>query len=453
MKRCRLAAITSTTALVLIGLASPAAAVDGCIDTYGPHVGYTDVFWQAPDLAIRDVPLAVPVEVQLPDSPEPPSCAGMTMIVQKADGSLRTEVPLNRSGGSGSPPRFTAYGYLSVPVADGAGTWVITKVTHGANSRAAHVPFQVGRASVITLDQPATVTGPGKTTVTGSVRRYTSTGSLVASPARAVRIVHANQVQVVANTTTDASGRYRVQIPFTRTTTMFADTAAKGLFGSARTGYYRTAHRRMALTALSASPNATVNSFWKVTGSAFPGKLATSLQYWNGVSWVPTPSGGYTAADGSFARYWKPTKAGTFRVRLSLEGRGLDNNLLHKEMTVTVRQLPQQPTYVSGTVGPTAGGPVKKGVKMSTFGRLEILRADGTVGPLAGEVVLVQLKRPSETTWTTYSGSRTTSTGYHYANWDVPFEAGETFSVAVTYVTTLPRGASSSRIIRTYTVL
>jgi hypothetical protein len=89
---------------------------------------------------------------------------------------------------------------------------------------------------------------------------------------------------------------------------------------------------------------------------------------------------------------------------------------------------------------------------MSTYGRLQIRRSDGSLAPLPGEVVLVQIKRSGETAWNSIAGMRTTSTGYYYTNWNVPHEAGETFSVAVAYVTTLPQATSTSRVLQTYTV-
>jgi hypothetical protein len=205
-----------------------------------------------------------------------------------------------------------------------------------------------------------------------------------------------------------------------------------------------TAHKLLAMSYLTAAPIAYVNTFWKVSGTAFPGKLFTSLEYWNGTAWESTQSFGSTAANGSYARYWKPTRTGTFRVRATVSGDRLDNSPWRREISVTVKQLPQQPTYLNGTIAPTAGPPMKYLTKMSSFGFLKLRKADGTIGPLANGYVEVLAKRPADSAWTSVGGSATASNGYFYNNWWVPFQAGETFTAVLRYTTTLPRAASST---------
>jgi hypothetical protein len=296
---------------------------------------------------------------------------------------------------------------------------------------------------VITLDQPARTSGTARTTISGVVRRYTSTGALAPSVGRAVSIMHENRSQITT-AKTDSTGRYRVTVAFTQNTTLGAVAPATAGYAPASSPNYVTAHKLLAMSYLTAAPIAYVNAFWKVTGSAFPGKLFTSLEYWNGTAWETTQSFGYTAANGSYARYWKPTRTGTFRVRATVSGDRLDNSPWRREISVTVKQLPQQPTYVSATIAPTAGPPVKYQTKMSSFGYLKIRKADGTLGPLANGYVEVLAKRPADSAWTPVGGSTTTSSGYFYNNWYVPFHAGETFTAVVRYTTTLPRAASST---------
>ncbi|WP_328988549.1 hypothetical protein OG394_20220 [Kribbella sp. NBC_01245] len=341
MKRHRTAAqsvfaLTSAAVLALAGavvLAVPAAAVeDNCLH-YQPEAGWHT--YEQPPISTVPVQQRITLPVGLFDGGP---CTGMTAVVQKSDGSQRTVVAFaDPVVTPNEPPGEHAFGYLTIPVANGVGDWVIATISHGANTRVTNVTFRINRASTLTIDPTATTTGLTKTVVTGAVRRYTSTGAHVVSPGRVVRILHYPTGQLLATAITGADGRYRVEIRFTRTTTMRASVQQTGFYGSAYTGYTQTAHKRMVLSTLSASPNATVGTYWKVAGSAFPGQIWTTLEYLDGTTWVNTQSFGYGAANGTFARYWKSNRAGTFKLRLTLSATGLDNPRLTKDMTVTAR--------------------------------------------------------------------------------------------------------------------
>lgn len=340
MKRHRSAAmavLAATTILAsALGLAGPAAAAEDPCLMYDPVAGPWNGGGPIGELpGITNVPLKLQLILPIPLFDEP--CTGMAASLQKTDGTQYAEVALPHAGTIHGPPGGTVFGYTSIPVANGVGDWAITKISHGASVRTVNVPFRIVRATTISLDQPATTAGSAKTTVTGSVRRYISTGALVANPGRAVTIRHASAGQVLGTAVTDSNGRYRVQIRFTRTTEMLAKVSPVGYYGSAVTSYTKTAHKLMQLATLSASPNATVGVYWKVSGSVFPGKIWTTLEYLDGSTWVNTQSFGYNAADGTFARYWKPTRAGIFQVRLTLSATGLDNTPLRKQMTITAR--------------------------------------------------------------------------------------------------------------------
>jgi hypothetical protein len=400
---------------------------------------------------LSDVPLQVPIGINtFTDLKE--VCTGMTATVQKADGSHRTVVPLDLDGGTTYPPSWTKYGFLSVPVAGGAGDWVITKVTWGAKFLDTSVPFRVLRTSTLTLEQPARTSGTARTTITGVLKRYSSTGAQVPSPGRTVRILHQTGDALITTARTDSTGRYRTTVSFTQNTTLRAEAAETTSEGPASTPYV-TAHKLLAMSYLTAATTANVNTLWKVSGTAFPGKLYTALESWNGTAWVSAGSAGYTAANGSYARYWKPNKAGTFRLRVVVSGLRLDNSPWNREATVVVRQLPQQPTYLTGTIAPTAGPPVRYETKMSSFGFLKIRRTDGSIGPLANAKVEVLAKRSTDATWYVMGGSTTTSSGYFYNNWYVGFQPGETFTAKLRYTTTLPQAASTtSKIFGPFTV-
>lgn len=396
-----------------------------------PYVGRDSYHEKPPPLTTTN--LSVPVEVVLPW--ETAVCDGMSLTIRKADGTHLNVVPLTEHGGVSMPPVMTRWGNLSVPRATGAGAWLITKLSRGTESVNHAVAFTVLRGSTTTIDQPATVISPAKTVVTGEVRNYTATGSTAPSPGRKVQITHENPVQVIANTTTGTNGRYRVGIPFTRTTTVRAVAAATTTHAGSQSRIV-TSRRYASMPRLSASPAASVNQWWKVTGTAYPGKLWTDLWVWDGTAWRPTSSFGPSAADGTFARWWKPSAPGTFRLKLTVGSGGvaLENTPLIRELTVRVTSLQTQPTYLDGHVGPTSAAVVTQGTRMSSYGHLRVRHTTGALGPLAGQAILIQVRPEPTAPWENRGSARTTSTGYLYTNWDMPFG----HDVEVRYVYTSP---------------
>ncbi|TDU89516.1 hypothetical protein EV138_3087 [Kribbella voronezhensis] len=438
----------SLTAVLLAGLlltasgALTASAADPVPDDWCLGTVYLGVGPGIFHNVMSNAPIQAPINVRSFTDGLEQTCSGMTASVQKADGSHRTVVPLDQDGGTTMPPTWTKLGYLTVPLSDGAGDWVITKITWGTKVMATDVHFRVLRASHLTVDQPVRTSGTARTTITGVLQQYTGTGALAPSPNRTVSLVHQSG-SPIATATSDAGGRYRATAAFTQNTTLRATVTETATVSSASTDFV-TAHKLLAMSYLTAATTAYVNTLWKVSGTAYPGKLMTSLEIFRDGAWHAAGSANYTAANGSYARYWKPNAAGTFRLRVVVSGPGLDNSPWSRDVAVTVRQLPQQPTYLSGLVAPTAGPPVKFGTKMSSFGFLKIRRSDGSRGPVANALVEVLAKRPGDATWRKVSGSATTSTGYFYNNWSVPFAAGETFTAVLRYTTTLPRAASST---------
>jgi hypothetical protein len=431
MNRSRLAAALGL--LCLTGLVSavptPAYAADPCLRV--PVVGQ---FMNpgTPTLTTHDE-VATIVISYFGERELWPDCSGITATVQKADGTHRGVVPFDGGGSTPIPPEWWITAGIPIPLADGAGDWVVTEVTHGTESLPVSVRFRILRGTVTTIDQPATVTSPAKTTVTGLVRRYTSTGSLAAMPAGTpVRIMHQNGTSLIATATTDSAGRYKVLVPFTVNTTMRAVTPDTSAYRGSSSGLV-TAYIRAGLVRLVNSSTGYVNVWWRISGLAYPGHLWTTLAYWNGSAWVDTQSFGYSAADGSFTRWWKPAAPGTFRLRISLSNSQVEGTPIVREKTVTVTSKQTQPTYLSGVVGPTSDPVPVVGSKMSTYGHLKVRYTTGAVGPLANQNVLVQARRLTTPVgpWDNVAGARTTSTGYYYTNWNVGYP--EDLEVRVVY--------------------
>jgi hypothetical protein len=440
-RRLHLLAVLTAAALVAVTGTSYAGTVaeDVCLAAQ-PMQSYGGDGEQA---VLTTADLRVPVEMQMP-GPDA-ACDGMTITVQRADGTQRVVVPLTEKVHNEWPRIDTLAGFLTVSLGSGAGRWVMTKVTHGANEIVTNVSFQVQRGATLTLDQPARTSGTAKTVVTGLVRRYTSTGALLPASGASVRLLGADRTTLLATLRTAANGRYSIQLALTQATAMVAETPATGVYIAAATYEPVTAHKLLAMSYLTASTTATVNNYWKVSGTAFPGKLFTHLELWNGSAWQSTQSSGYTAASGSYARYWKPDRPGTFRLRVSVSGTGLDNSPWNRETTVTVKQLPQAPTYLVGTVvAPTAGLPIHRDSTMSTWGTLKYRRANGTLGPVGNQVVEIFARKVGETAWSFVGSDQTTTTGYFYSRWGFYYDVGQSFQVMARYKTALPQAASSA---------
>ncbi len=212
----------------VVGLSGPAAAVgDECVKT--PIVGL-------PRGEIAEVStgeLAHPIGVRVPG--DWLDCSGLQISVQKTDGSMARTLPLDMNGETGAPepPVFWKYGDLKLPLANGPGEWVVTKVSRASTVLLTNVRFRVYRADVFTLEPPVRTSGLTRTPITG---------------------------------------------------------VAKG----------------------------------------------SSLQIWDGKAWQGSGSANYVAANGTYQRYWKPTKAGTYRLRVVASGPLLDNSPWSRELTLKV---------------------------------------------------------------------------------------------------------------------
>jgi hypothetical protein len=91
------------------------------------------------------------------------------------------------------------------------------------------------------------------------------------------------------------------------------------------------------------------------------------------------------------------------------------------------------PTYLSGRTAPTNTTVARPGTKMSTYGHLSVVYNSGTTGPFAKQTVRVQIRPRSNPAagYSTVATATTTSTGYFYANWNIPYDA----DVRVAYLT------------------
>ena len=404
-------------ALATLGVGTPAHAVDECL--HPPVLGDIHGEGVVPDLLAGDGQATMFIAYS-GDWYPPDYCSGVTATVQKTDGSLRREIAFDGRDGTGMPPAIAITATLPIPLVNGAGDWVVTKVTHGAESMAVSVPFRIRRGTTATIEQPARVTSPTKTTVTGVVRNYTSTGSLAVSSGRTVQLygggAQSAQLHLLGSGTTDTTGRYRFQLPISAPVVFKVAVVQSAGYGAAESGTV-TARVLASLSPLIASTRGYIGVWWRVSAKAFPTTVFTNLQRWDGASWTWTQSFGSPAADGTFTRWWKPDTAGTYRLRVELAGTGPDNLPIDREVspvTVTAR-----PATITGSAAPTNATVIRPGTKMSTYGHLTAMYTTGATGPFAGQRVVVQTRPHGQTSvpYSTVATATTTGTGYYYTNW------------------------------------
>ncbi len=91
------------------------------------------------------------------------------------------------------------------------------------------------------------------------------------------------------------------------------------------------------------------------------------------------------------------------------------------------------PTYLTGRAAPTNTTVARPGSKMSTYGHLSVVYNSGKTGSFAKQTVLVQIRPLSNPGlgYHTVATAVTTSAGYYYANWNIPYDA----DVRVAYLT------------------
>jgi hypothetical protein len=316
--------------VAVVGLSGPAAAAgDECVKT--PVVGLP-----RGDIAeLTTGELAHPIGVRVPG--DWLDCSGLQISVQKTDGSLARTLLLDKNGETGAPepPVFWKYGDLKIPLANGAGEWVVTKVSRASTVLLTNVRFRVYRADVLTLEPPVRTSGLTRTPITGVAKGYTATGALV--PRVGLRVVITNDAgtQQLGVATTDSTGRHRLSVLFTRNGAVRTEVAAVGDYRE-KWPNWAPVHKLLAMSYLTYASTARVNTGWTVSGTIIPGRLWSSLQIWDGKAWQGSGSANYVATNGTYQRYWKPTKPGTYRLRVVATGPGLDNSPWSRELTLKV---------------------------------------------------------------------------------------------------------------------
>lgn len=109
-------------------------------------------------------------------------------------------------------------------------------------------------------------------------------------------------------------------------------------------------------------------------------------------------------------------------------------------------QFNPRPTWMEGVAKPTNATVIRPGIKLSTYGHLRVMYSNGSIGPYAGQKVVVQTRPKAKpaASYTTVATAATSSTGYYYANWNASVDA----DVRVAFISPYATIASSYRWIR-----
>ena len=420
----RFGVVVVLVAVCGLGGAAPASAVDpDCLKD--PVVGntvYASTY--VPELTTKNEPVELAVwGALLADCPN-------TTVTARTPGGGLISVPLNQnlSGNNyGVPDRLG--GVLTLPLGYGAGLWQLTKITSGGASKTLHHPFDVFRGGEITLNTPPTVAAPNPVTVSGTFRRYTSTGSLAAAPnvtiaIRERELLVTDRAYLKTNSAGAFSGTVAMPPGETNIDALVPD----------QTDLYGTSPIRKAtvteplppppvtLDTIAYTSTAYVNQWWRVDANTGPGAQYNDLQKPTQTGWKTTGSFGWSTSAGKLTRWWKPVSPGTYTLRLRAGGNYPAYHQLSKQITVTSKQT--IPTYVDAKVRPTNGGTVYGGTPMTLDGHLKVRYSNGTIGPYAGQQIRIQARKSGTTDWTTTIGTvKTSSTGYFITHWAMRYQS------------------------------
>lgn len=419
----------SLVALSALTPASATAAVNpGCLND--PVLGL-DIFGQdaLPTLTTASKSVDVAVwGVKLADCPN-------TSVTAVTPGGGVINVPLNVNLPEKPPDLYERLGgHLTLPLGYGAGEWHLTKITSNGSSKTLHHPFEVHRGGTITLNAPAAVSAPNPVAVSGSVKHYTSTGSLVASPNTSVAIIGEGPgTPVIKNLTTNSAGNFSGTVARPPgSSDIYATRPPENFYYEVSPSeiFYTASTTRTAVvnqpvqpgpdwTTVQHSSTAYVNEWWRVDTTTTPAKVWNDLQVPTTAGWKTTGSFGYSASDGKVTRWWKPKSPGVYNLRL-LFGTA-PNGPYNTSFAITVKSKQTIPTYTDATVVPTSGGTVYRGTPMTAQGHLKVRYSNGTVGPFANQRLLIAGKPTSGSNWYLVMGSVVTnSNGYFITHFGMP---------------------------------
>jgi hypothetical protein len=411
MRLTRTAAGVLPAVLMLSGTVPAAAAGDPCFDA-------ATVSATADTLTDRPAKVTVAIRGAL--------CRDAAVTVVRSEGTNRQRVSLTQfSDGVGS---VATYGAYQAPVANGAGTWLVTQVHSGTRTHTLADPyaFVVKRRTVVTVPRE-TWSWSGRTvTISGQARFYTSTGALAPLPNRTVRVDgqpmrSLEDPRTLARVTTDAAGRFRFSLRFTRDYHLYVRVwSAHPVIANG----YAPADVRLkpGILLRSANPRPYVEVPTTIVGEAGPGTRTVGLlRYDDHVGrWIDTGARATTGSDGLFRLTHRPRPTGPATYALVPAGATApsDDRFASPRFEVWVDPRPSRLTCFTGAKSDPV---IRPGTTMSTYGHLRVMYTSGAIGPFPNQRVLVQTKPVGapESAWQTAASATTTSTGYFYANWTV----------------------------------
>ena len=408
-------------ALVCVGGLGPVpatAAVDpDCLKD--PLVGNTPQgVALIPQLTTKNEPMAISIIGALLED-----CPNTTVTARTPGGGLIT-VPLNQNFPAAILPERLG-GFLVLPLGYGAGMWQLTKITSGGTTKTLHHPFDVYRGVQVTLADPAPAAAPNPVSVSGSVKRYTSTGALAGIPNATVAIYNPNPLfSDLRYLKTTAAGSFSgtVALPPGDTFLRAVSSGSMTPTSTIATVTEPLPPPPVKIKLVFFNPDGYVNEWWRLAASTTPGTQFNDLQRLTPMGWRTTGSFGYSAGNGSIVRWWKPSAPGNYTLRLRVGGGAAAYYQPVDPIVVASKQT--IPTYVDAKVRPTNGGTVYGGTPMTLDGHLKVRYSNGTIGPFANQQIRIQTRPAGTSTWTTGIATlKTSSTGYFLTHWAMRYQS------------------------------
>ena len=352
-------------------------------------------------------------------------CPNTSVTAVTPGGGVWT-VPLNKNLPA-VPPYLPARlgGAMTIPLGYGAGTWHLTKITSNGTSKTLHHPFLVRRGGTVVLNTPASTAAPAPVIVSGTLKHYTPTGTLVPSPNTTVAIIEVEGGSpVLARLKTNASGTFSGGIPMMRGETAIVaqpvgDSYGYGVLPIKKATVTQAVPPKFTFGSIQAPATGYVNQWLRFDAKTTPGDQWSDLLKPHGSGWVTTGSFGYTTPAGQLTRWWKPAAPGTYTLRLWAGALNFD----YEELTIAVTSKQTIPTYLDGTVGSTSGGTVYRGTQMTAQGHLKVRYSNGTIGPFANQRVRLAARPAGNVNWSTDLGTVTTNAnGYFLRHFAMPYK-------------------------------
>lgn len=355
-------------------------------------------------------------------------CPTAAVTVQRADGTLRQRVALTRVWEG--PDSWGTYGDFAAPVRNGVGTWLITHIHDGANTRKLAKPktFVVQRATVIPMRRIGWSSAGKPFSLSATAWVYTSTGKPIPLTRTKIEVLGRARDGSPINhrlalLSTDSAGRFRFTNRFPEEYQLsFNVRSANPLIASSDTVREVLFHPGVLITSRS---RPVVGVPMTINGYAGPGVRTLGIT-------IAHETGGYTdtgiratsRADGTFTIRYTPTSTDYQRLFVATPPGTKWSADPYDQGDLEIYPG-KPPVKLTGITTLTEDAVARPGSKLSSYGHLRLTDGAAASAPYGGKSVLVQMRPKSTPTapYKTVATATTTRTGYYYVNWRASVDA------------------------------